>query len=61
MPKRTIYSRAMQIQRGEYPNKDLRVLGPPGQTVKEVWTQYVSRSNPLDVISKPLPLCKKNN
>ena len=44
MVLRKIYSRAERISRGEYPNKSLRVLGPPGETVRQVWIDYISKS-----------------
>jgi len=46
MPKRIIYSTAERIRRGEHPNKNLRVLGPPGETVKQAWLDYAQKGGP---------------
>jgi len=43
MPKRTIYSRAIRIKNGEIPG--LKVSGPPGETVRQVWLAYVNKKN----------------
>ena len=43
MVLRRIYSRAERIQRGEYSNKNLKVLGPSGESVRQIWIEYVSK------------------